>query len=119
MPTSPSGSRMGRPLRRSGWNKATGWPHVVAHMGLTGLRFHDLRHTGDGLAADMGVSTKNVMARMGHDNERAALIYQHKSAATDRKIADGLDRLIPGSDDDGAAGTPGAGGLMARQGAKA
>ena len=34
----------GGPLRRSGWNKATSWPHVVAHLGLTGLHFHDLRH---------------------------------------------------------------------------
>jgi hypothetical protein len=26
----------------------------------------------DSLAADMGVSLRNLMARMGHDNERAA-----------------------------------------------
>lgn len=45
-------------------------------MGLPGLHFHDLRHTGNTLAADMGVSLRNLMARMGHDNERAALIYQ-------------------------------------------
>jgi hypothetical protein len=46
---------------------------------------------------------------MGHDNERAALMYQHKSDASDRKIAEGLNKLIeaePGEDDDedGAAG---------------
>jgi hypothetical protein len=46
--------------------------------------------------------------RMGHDNERAALIYQHKSAAADRKIADGLNKLVQaeqdqGDDDNGAA----------------
>jgi hypothetical protein len=29
-----------------------------------------------------------------HDNERAALIYQHKSATADRQIADGLDALL-------------------------
>jgi hypothetical protein len=61
----------------------------------------------------MGVSLKNLMARMGHDNERAALIYQHKSAAADRKIADGLDKLVQAEraerneeddDGDGAAG---------------
>ena len=53
-----------------------------------------LRHTGDTLAADMGISLRNLMARMGHDNERAALIYQHKSSAADRQIADGLDELL-------------------------
>jgi hypothetical protein len=42
----------------------------------------------------MGISLRNLMARMGHDNERAALIYQHKSSAADRQIADGLDELL-------------------------
>jgi hypothetical protein len=28
----------------------------------------------------MGVSLRNLMTRMGHDNERAALIYQHASS---------------------------------------
>jgi integrase len=84
----------GGPLRRSGYNKLSGWPHVVTGMGLPGLHFHDLRHTGNTLAADMGVSLRNLMARMGHDNERAALIYQHKSATADRQIAEGLDALL-------------------------
>jgi hypothetical protein len=39
------------------------------------------------------------MARMGHDNERAALIYQHKSSTADRQIADGLDTLLRASRD--------------------
>ncbi|MEV5570697.1 site-specific integrase [Spirillospora sp. NPDC052269] len=100
----------GGPLRRSGFNKITRWSHVVSAMGVAGLHFHDLRHTGNQLAADMGVSTKNLMARMGHDNERAALRYQHKSAKGDRAIADGLDALVQAEqgrdddDDDGAAG---------------
>ena len=66
-------------------------------MGLPGLHFHDLRHTGNTLAADMGVSLRNLMARTGHDNERAALIYQHKSSTADRQIADGLDALLRAS----------------------
>jgi integrase len=79
-------------------------------MGLPGLQVHDLRHTGNTLAADMGVSLRNLMARMGHDNERAALIYQHKSATADRQIADGLDALLRASqtesqDKDGSADT--------------
>jgi len=51
------------PLRRSGFNKLSGWPHVVTGMGLPGLHFHDLRHEGNTLAADMGVSLRNLMAR--------------------------------------------------------
>ncbi|TDC57932.1 site-specific integrase [Actinomadura sp. KC345] len=101
----------GGPLRRSGFNKVTNWRHVVKALGVPNLHFHDLRHTGNQLAADMGVSTKNLMARMGHDNERAALRYQHRSAKGDRIIADGLDALVReehdrgDEDDGGAAGT--------------
>lgn len=59
----------------------------------------------------MGVSTKNLMARMGHAYERAALRYQHRSAKGDRIIADGLDALVreerdqDDKDDGEAAGT--------------
>ncbi|WP_433475861.1 hypothetical protein ACQPZP_01795 [Spirillospora sp. CA-142024] len=53
---------------------------MVKALGVPNLHYHDHRHTGNQLAADMGVSTKNLMARMRHDNERAALRYQHKSA---------------------------------------
>jgi integrase len=52
--------------------------------GLPELRFHDLRHTGNTLAAATGASTKELMARMGHASMRAALIYQH--ATTDRML---------------------------------
>lgn len=99
----------GGPLRRSGFNKLTRWVDVVRTMGVPGLHFHDLRHTGNTLAADMGVSLRNLMARMGHDNERAALIYQHASNKADRKVAEGLDALVrearPDDDegDDGSA----------------
>ncbi len=80
-------------------------------LGVPNLHFHDLRHTGNTLAADMGVSLRNLMARMGHDNERAALRYQHRSSSADRAIADGLNALVQadqkrdGDDDDGAAGS--------------
>ncbi|WP_026412712.1 tyrosine-type recombinase/integrase [Actinomadura oligospora] len=100
----------GGPMRRSGFNKVTRWRHVVEAMGVPALHFHDLRHTGNTLAADLGVSTKTLMARMGHDNERAALRYQHTSAKADRIIAEGLDALLKArqaeddDDDDGAAG---------------
>lgn len=98
----------GGPLRRSGFNKLTRWTDVVRVMGVPGLHFHDLRHTGNTLAADQGVSLRNLMARMGHDNERAALIYQHSSNRADRLVAEGLDALLrmtrETADDDGDSG---------------
>lgn len=58
------------------------------------LHFHDLRHTGNTLAASTGASTRELMARMGHSTARAALIYQHASAERDRLIADAVSGLV-------------------------
>ena len=55
----------------------SGWPHAVRAIGIEGLHFHDLRHAGNHFAAASGAGLKDLMARMGHDSERAALIYQH------------------------------------------
>ncbi|MEN3533964.1 tyrosine-type recombinase/integrase [Microbispora sp. ZYX-F-249] len=38
---------------------------------------HDLRHTGNTLAAQSGASLADLKARMCHESDRAALIYQH------------------------------------------
>ena len=40
------------------------------------LRFHDLRHLGNTLAANRA-NLRELMARMGHASPQAALIYQH------------------------------------------
>ena len=45
---------------------------------------------GNTLAAQSGVSLADLKARMGHDSARAAMIYQHATAAADHKIADAL-----------------------------
>ncbi|HEV8559193.1 MAG TPA: hypothetical protein VGR06_22845, partial [Actinophytocola sp.] len=58
------------------------------------FHFHDLRHTGDHLASRAGASTRELMHRMGHASERAALIYQHATRERDRQIARDMDRLI-------------------------
>ena len=52
------------------------------------FHFHDLRHTGNSLAAGTGASTKGLMARMGHASARAALIYRHTSEERDVVIAE-------------------------------
>jgi hypothetical protein len=88
---------------------------VVKALGVPNLHFHDLRHTGNTLAADLRVSTRNLMARVGHDNERAALRYQHQSSKADRAIADGLEALLQAeraTDDED--GDEGAGGVLVR-----
>ncbi|MEU6411013.1 site-specific integrase [Microbispora sp. NPDC046933] len=94
----------GGPLRRSGFNTRTRWVDVVKEMGLPGLHFHDLRHTGNMLAARSGAGLKDLMARMGHDNVRAAMIYQHAVRGADKTITDAIDRQIVGRDDDDEEG---------------
>ncbi|MDX6421037.1 MAG: hypothetical protein QOG28_5657, partial [Trebonia sp.] len=53
----------------------------------------DLRHTGNELTADAGANLKELMARMGQDSERAALIYLHSSAARQRVLADEVGKM--------------------------
>ncbi len=78
-------------------------------MGVSDLHFHDLRHTGDTLAAQSGASLADLKARMGHDSDRAALIYEHATRDADRKIADALDtRVMEVRRDGGDEGTAGA-----------
>lgn len=67
----------------------------------SGFHFHDLRHTGNHLAATAGASTRELMHRMGHGSMRAALIYQHATTERDRAIADRLNTLVQGDDHNG------------------
>jgi integrase len=85
----------GAALRVSSFRQATGWTEALRAAGMpAGFHFHDLRHTGNNLAAATGASTRDLMHRMGHASMRAALIYQHANSERDREIADGMDRRI-------------------------
>jgi integrase len=84
----------GQPLRRSNFNKSVDWHAAVAAVGVPGLHLHDLRHTGNMLAAATGASLKDLMTRMGHDSPAAALIYQHASAEADAAIADAINARL-------------------------
>lgn len=97
--------RTGQPIRRA--NFYVVWNRAREAVGLPHLHFHDLRHTGNTLAASTGASTKELMARMGHASPRAALIYQHAIRERDHAIAQALDDMIeatrpPGSQRRGA-----------------
>jgi integrase len=85
---------MGVPIRRQNFNKLTGWPHAVEAIGLPGLHFHDLRRTGNQFAANSGAGLRDLMTRMGHDSERAAMIYQHEARGADKAITDAIDKRV-------------------------
>jgi integrase len=80
--------------------QGSGWSDAVAAIEMPGLHFHDLRHTGNTLPAQAGVSLADLKARMGHDSVRAAMIYQHAAAEADQKIADSLDQRMGEARDD-------------------
>nr|SBO91792.1 phage integrase [Nonomuraea gerenzanensis] len=48
------------------------------------------------IAADSGAGLKHLMARMGHDNVRAAMIYQHAVRGADKLITEAIDKHLIG-----------------------
>jgi len=82
----------GQPLRRASWY--TAWARAMKALDIEGMKPHDLRHTGNTLAAMTGASTKELMARFGQSTSRAALIYQHATQDRDQEIADALNGMI-------------------------
>ncbi|WP_449062397.1 tyrosine-type recombinase/integrase [Planomonospora algeriensis] len=94
----------GAMLRRSTFTRA--WTKALKGAGLSGVHFHDLRHTGNTFASQSGATLRELMNRMGHSTTRAALIYLHTEGERDRKIADGMGRLaeeaLKGEDQEGS-----------------
>jgi integrase len=88
--TGPTGAA----IRRGNFNKLVKWKAHVEQLGHEGLHFHDLRHTGNMLAAATQVTTRDLMARMGHDSMQAALTYQHATAEAGRRIADDMNTTL-------------------------
>jgi integrase len=84
-------NRFGAPLQRDAFAK--NWTRARIAAGMPGFHFHDLRHTGNTLAATTGASTRELMARMGHASMRAAVLYQHATSERDREIAVALSEL--------------------------
>ncbi|MEU6767125.1 tyrosine-type recombinase/integrase [Streptomyces sp. NPDC046853] len=84
----PQGGQLRRSNFRDDWIKARTKAGITADA-----HFHDLRHTGNTLAAS-GASLRELMTRMGHSTPRAALIYQHVVGGRDREIADRLGSMI-------------------------
>ena len=84
----------GEPITRATLSKE--WQAARAAAGAPeGPRIHDLRHHAATLTARMpGITTKELMARIGHASPRAALIYQHATEQRDREIAAFLDQAI-------------------------
>lgn len=95
----------GVPHRRSNFNKMSGWKLATAAIGVPELHFHDLRHTGNHFAASTGAGLNDLMARMGHDSERAAMIYLHETRGADLAITAAIDQHVRSARDRGSEGS--------------
>jgi integrase len=79
---------------RSSTFMARDFTPACQRLGLSGLHFHDLRHTGNTLAAATGASLADLMARIGHASMDAALRYQHATRTQDVAVAGALSEMI-------------------------
>ena len=83
--------RDGRPMRGDAVRQAFNCARLKA--GMPGFRFHDLRHTGQTLAAATGATVKDLMRRLGHASPVASYRYLHAVDGRDAEIAAALSEL--------------------------
>jgi len=67
-------------------------------IGMDDFRFHDLRHTGQTLAAATGATLADLMKRLGHSSPAAAMRYLHTVNGRDEAIAEALSVLAEHGD---------------------
>ena len=80
------------------WHSVMGsyFTKAKAAAGREDLKWHDLRHTGATMAAQVGATTAELQARLGHSTSVAAQLYQHAAKVRDRQIAERLSALAQG-----------------------
>jgi integrase len=88
--------RNGNPMRGDAIRQA--FTRARELVGMPGFRFHDLRHTGQTLAAATGATTKDLMRRLGHASPAAANRYLHTVEGRDAEIAAALSDLAASGD---------------------
>ncbi|WP_440069771.1 site-specific integrase [Streptosporangium sp. OZ121] len=84
------------PLRNTDFNRRV-WAQALKDANLPKIHFHDLRHTGNTLAANAGASIRELMERMGHSSTRAAMVCQHSTDERQREVARKLDGIARGA----------------------
>ena len=64
---------------------------TLRSLGYEHVRVHDLRHSGQLLAATNGATLTDLQRRMGHSTVNAAMAYAHASRDNGRSIAERMD----------------------------
>jgi integrase len=73
--------KTGKPLK----DIKTAWKNVLSDAKISGLRFHDLRHTFGTRACDGGASLSAIKDVMGHKDIRTTMRYVHATDEGKRK----------------------------------
>lgn len=84
----------GGPLDYTNWRERT-WLPACAAVGLSGLRFHDLRSLAATALVTAGVDIKTAQVRLGHSSPQVTLgIYARATLDADRRAADAVGALL-------------------------
>jgi integrase len=83
--------RTGTPMRGNAISQA--FVRARSRVGMESFTFHDLRHTGQTLAAATGATLKDLMKRLGHASTVAAFRYMHAVDGRDAEIASALSEI--------------------------
>jgi integrase len=83
--------RDGAPMRGNAVSQA--FNRARNKVGMDDFTFHDMRHTGQTLAASTGATLKDLMKRLGHASTAAAYRYMHAVDGRDAEIASALSEL--------------------------
>lgn len=88
--------RTGDPMRGDAIRQA--FARARASLGMDDFRYHDLRRTGQTLAAAVGATLPDLMKRLGHASPAAANRYLHAVEGRDGQIAAALSELAAHGD---------------------
>lgn len=72
------------------------WRKACDKSGIERRRFHDLRHSANGIMEDLGIDEPTRMARFGWSTPRMARRYGGASEARDRQAANTLGKALAG-----------------------
>ncbi|MFT7601767.1 MAG: integrase [Acidimicrobiales bacterium] len=84
----------GGPILKSNFARRY-WMPACNTAGLDGLRFHELRHTAATFAIQAGAHPKALQSRLGHSSITVTMdCYGHLMPGTDDDVAAGIDSLV-------------------------
>jgi hypothetical protein len=85
------------------------WVQTVDRAGLSGVRYHDLRHAFASALIAGGCSVKAVQHALGHTSATTTLdVYGHLWPGDEDRIRDAVDRAFAPAEDSLRTGTDGA-----------